>query len=879
MANKLYLLSGNGSINAWWEDTLPYFQETTPIPLELPGFGDNPSDRFHSISQLADALIEMTEPGHPIFAAGVNGLVALHALARRPGHFSTLYLLAPVGAFLWKRRFVKLMSPKPVRKLIHYLLRTRPKLFARKFSSKKWTDAQYRRMGEGYGKCKAFQEYFDFVNPVEALDLLEYVTDRVVLIWGRNDAVLGLKQAAAWDSILPRAELEVVVKEDWEHYPYIDDPKGFAEDMEAGPAGWTAHSKAGRLQLADLAGLEVPKSYTATSKQKAEEIVTRLKGGRPGGGQGKAGQAGGGQVAVGQAVASPSNPTKLYAVRSSGANEDQIDNSHAGRHHSFLRVPVEEIAAKAAYLLEGGLEEVAIQEFIEPKISGVAFVRGISAEVEMVAGHLEELVSGTKDPTRFVASKLGGEWEVDGLSTTTSSASTDPHEPIDGDTIKFRKSLTDFLHRAIAAFHFIPSDIEWAWDGQRFHLLQLRPVTTYHWRRVLTSANLDEILPKQVSRLMENAQRQASLSIGRLYALWDPATLDANEPFSVVHEDASYINLDLFLSRFKSWGLPSNLLAKEIGGAVPKFGFNPLRFIRNIPRFLKMQGVIRRGLLRSGERLAEFEAELDRILAKSPTGDEDGSPSNGSPSNGSPSTREADLVHWFTRFYIFIVRQNMLINASLSASGGKFLGKGKTVYHDMQNESSPHRLTWESDPATPREKVPDAQLVIPSFPPDAWPAHVRFVHWLRGPGLGGYYFEVREWFRDSNMRLFHRLHHALKGSAWLEPHPGTRTRAGTFWQDGGGDLRQEHGFVIYPGGAQGTVGKDILIVDALDPGQFETYKAAKAVVARMGGRLSHGSTLLRELGKPSAILPDAPEGLEGQTVHYKDGVITLEKNL
>lgn len=820
MANKLYLLSGNGAINAWWDDTIPFFKSLQPIPLELPGFGDNTSERYHSLSQLATALIEMTEPGHPIFAAGVNGLVALHALARRPGHFSTLYLLAPVGAFLWKRRFVKFMSPKPVRSTIHYLLRTQPKLFARKFSSKKWTKEQYQRMGKGYGKCRAFKEYFDFVNPVEALDLLEYVTDRVVLIWGRHDAVLGLKQAAAWDSILPRAELEVVVKEDWEHYPYIDDPQGFASDMEAGPSGWRAHSKAGRLQLADLAGLEVPKSYTITNAQELADLQEHLK------------------------------PEQRYAVRSSGANEDQVDHSHAGRHDSYLRVPPDDVTNKALLLLEGGLEEVAVQEFIEPKISGVAFVRGISAEIEMVHGHLEELVSGTLDPTRFVASKLGGEWGERKFSANEMSQ-------IPGDTPAFRNNLWAFLNQAIAAFHFVPSDIEWAYDGQTFHLLQLRPVTTYHWRRVLTSANLDEILPKQVSRLMEHAQRQASVSISRLYALWDPATLDANEAFSVVHEGASYINVDLFLARFKSWGLPSKLLAREIGGAVPEFGFNPGRFLLNVPRFLKMQGVIRRELRRTGKRLTEFEAEFDQILKRP------------------PQVQEPDLVHWFTRFYVFIVRQNMVINACLSAAGGKFLGKGKTVYHTMQDQQSPHRLTWESDPATPREEVDPKLLRVQPFPADNWPAAIRFTHGLRAPGLGGYYFEIREWFRDNNMRLFHRLHLALRGSEWLEKHPGTRSRVGTFWQDGGGDLKQAHGFVIYPGKAEGIVGESILIVDALDPGQFENYKAAGAVIARMGGRLSHGSTLLRELGKPSAILPDAPEDLEGKRVLYQDGKIEI----
>lgn len=804
----LYLLSGNGSIKAWWDDALPYFKRYRPEPLELPGFGANPSNNYHSLDALADALIEMTQPGEDIFAAGVNGLVALHALVKRPGHFRNLYLLAPVGAFLWKRRFVKLMSPKPIRSFIHFLLRNRPKTFARKFSSKTWTDAQYARMGEGYAQCRAFKTYFDIVKPVDALDLFEYIQDRIVLIWGRKDAVLGLKQAAAWDSILARADLEIVVKENWEHYPYIDDPEEFVRYMESAPKGFRAHSKAGRLQLGALAGLPVPKSQTVVA---GEEWNLDLR------------------------------EDISYAVRSSGANEDQADHSNAGRNRSFLRVPKAEVDDRVRDLLGDGLAEVAVQEFIEPKISGVAFVRGLGSEIEMVAGHNEALVSGEVTPTRFVLSKMGGEWRQDA-----------PYGDIPGDSPEFREELRRFLHASIAAFHFAPADIEWAWDGRKFHLLQTRPVTAYDWRRPLTSANLDEILPKQVSRLMEHAQQHAALSIGRLYALWDTRTLDLAEPFSVPFQDASYINLDLFLSRFRDWGLPSQLLAREIGGAVPRFGFHPGKFLLNVPRFLKMQRVIRREIRKTGARLQRFEAELDRLL------------------EGDHAGKEALLINWFTRFYVFIVRQNMIINACLSAAGGNFLGKGKTVYRELKEESAPHRLQYESDPATPRPEVPVEQLRVATFPAAEWSAGIRLSNSLGLPGLGGFYFEIREWFRDNNMKLFHRLHLAMRGSDCLLPHIGERTRSGTFWQDGGGVIQQGHGFVIYEGEAEGVVGEDILVVDALEPGHYEEYKAAKAVVTRTGGRLSHGSTLLRELRKPSAIIPGVPD-YSGQKVRFSAG--------
>jgi hypothetical protein len=39
---------------------------------------------------------------------------------------------------------------------------------------------------------------------------------------------------------------------------------------------------------------------------------------------------------------------------------------------------------------------------------------------------------------------------------------------------------------------------------------------------------------------MEHAQRHAALSLSRLYALWDTRVLNDHEPFTVVHQDASY---------------------------------------------------------------------------------------------------------------------------------------------------------------------------------------------------------------------------------------------------------------------------------------------------------------------------------------------------
>lgn len=106
----LYLLAGNGSAADWWDDALPHFQHYRPVPLELPGFGDHPAPPCEDLAAYAQALLDATEPGHAIMAVGVNALLVLHALQRRPGHFGRSVLLAPVGAFLWERRLPKLLS-------------------------------------------------------------------------------------------------------------------------------------------------------------------------------------------------------------------------------------------------------------------------------------------------------------------------------------------------------------------------------------------------------------------------------------------------------------------------------------------------------------------------------------------------------------------------------------------------------------------------------------------------------------------------------------------------------------------------------------------------------------------------------------------------
>ncbi|QZI72571.1 alpha/beta hydrolase [Pseudomonas protegens] len=804
----LYLLAGNGSAADWWDDALPHFQRYQVQPLELPGFGDNPLPPCNDLGEYAEALLGMTEPGQGIVAVGVSALIVLHALQRRPGHFSRSVLLSPVGAFLWQRRLPALMSPLPARLLIHGLLSHKPTLFAGKFSHQPWTLEQYQRMGSGYARCRAFVPLWEHLRADTALPLLEWIKDPVQLVWGDQDRLLGIAQAAAWSAILARADLRISLKPGWGHYPWIDAPAAFVDWLESGDPGFVAHTKGGRLRLAELAGQPVPSALSLDSA---------------------------GDPRLPALLAN--QPEALWAVRSSSYGEDQADSANAGLSTTYLRVPRDQVASRIGELRDAGVEEVVVQRFIQPTLSGIAFVRHLAVELEWVEGHLESLADGQVSPQRAVLSRLGAAWESGSFASSQGLSAS---------------ALWDFLQRVLKTFHYVPGDVEWAWDGQQLWLLQYRPISDYGWRRHLTAANIAEILPPQPSRFVEYGQRRAAASIPAIMARWDSRVLQDNEPFTAVFGGASYINNDLFLARLADWGLPSSSYAGEVGGATPELPLRPLRLLRSLPRFLRMQHVARGHLLTLERGLRCFDDELAQLHQSAADGQQ--------------------LADWFSRFYVFVVQGNLCIATALASSGGALLGRPPTAYDNLDH--SPHRLPWETDPGTPRP--PCAELPLQAFP--HWSPAITLAHRLGLPGLRGYYLQVREWYRDNLMRIFFRLHHAVPEADrdyWFAPHEQPRSRGGSFWQDGREGSEQASGFMIYPGQVQGVLGVDILLEDTLDPGRHAHYQAARAVIARMGGRLSHGSTLLRELRKPSAVLPQVDPAWVGREVLYADGQLSL----
>ncbi|MEZ5900105.1 MAG: PEP/pyruvate-binding domain-containing protein [Hyphomicrobiaceae bacterium] len=178
------------------------------------------------------------------------------------------------------------------------------------------------------------------------------------------------------------------------------------------------------------------------------------------------------------------------AVRSSGALEDGNAMSFAGVFESILDCDQANLAdailkvcasfgdANASAYLEGAgghPGHVLIQPMVNARYAGVLFTEAIEEpgqmQIEMVEGTGDKLVSGLATPQAFRVGRISG--AISGKTTP----------PID------LAPLVSLAHR-VEAVYGCPQDIEWAFDGARYVILQARDVT----------ANLGDVCEREERR-------------------------------------------------------------------------------------------------------------------------------------------------------------------------------------------------------------------------------------------------------------------------------------------------------------------------------------------------------------------------------------------
>ncbi|MGF1470610.1 MAG: PEP-utilizing enzyme [Rubrobacteraceae bacterium] len=296
--------------------------------------------------------------------------------------------------------------------------------------------------------------------------------------------------------------------------------------------------------------------------------------------------------------------SRPVAVRSAFSAEDTAGESLAGAFDSRLSVDpgnpgelAEALAGvwQSAGRYEGGLRrDVLILEMVEAQPAGVAFTEREFEDdlVNFVYGPAEKMVSGETEGTSLSLPKLR-HWEEPGAGNPP-----------------FAARLQELLRDVRREFGAGDWDVEWADDGERCWLLQVRPVVRGTVRNeAFTVANHKEILPELPSRFMTSLIASCADGLFAYYRRFD-RSLPERRPFIEVFLGRPFINLSLMLEMMRTFGLPTRLVTDSIGGGTDRpTGLVPGRFFRKAPVLFRL-GVAQLQAVRSARHAQERMLKL-----------------------------------------------------------------------------------------------------------------------------------------------------------------------------------------------------------------------------------------------------------------------------
>jgi hypothetical protein len=282
------------------------------------------------------------------------------------------------------------------------------------------------------------------------------------------------------------------------------------------------------------------------------------------------------------------------AVRSSGVDEDGLEESKAGLYRSILNVRANateilhavteciDAAVNSPFANAEGLT-VVIQEMVTPDISGLMFTEDPLLDdsgpmIEWIDGHLESLVSGNVAGRTYY---LNGAVEKD-------------------ESVRLPSQVEQQLLRDLAMLESIaggPADVEWAAVNGRVIYLQVRPIT--HHYHGLSSPIVDLSKPSAYDSLPEHAVRSDKIAFRRVCAslnapiawgwLVSPGSVSEHDALSGLHHlESDYIavcvlptRIDGNIQRIVYRGNEQNHIVDFCMGLL-KHSSNPLVLIKRL---------------------------------------------------------------------------------------------------------------------------------------------------------------------------------------------------------------------------------------------------------------------------------------------------------
>lgn len=282
-------------------------------------------------------------------------------------------------------------------------------------------------------------------------------------------------------------------------------------------------------------------------------------------------------------IARTIEPDKTYAVRSSANIEDSLDRSFAGQFKSVLHVKGVDNILQAVWSVWSSAQTpavktylerhdiptsnlsmgVIVQEMVRPVLSGVALSKnpvtgGDDIVVEAVKGEGTLLVQSGSTPYRWV--NKWGYWveKADGADLPTGLIE---------EIVAKTKLIAQKLRHSV--------DLEWVYDGDQVHWVQVRAITTLKNRNVYSNYIPREMLPGMIKPLI------FSVNIPLVNSIWIRWMSEITGDLGLKPEDLAksfyyrvYFNMGALGDIFEGLGFPRESV-EMIMGSLPRGAARP----------------------------------------------------------------------------------------------------------------------------------------------------------------------------------------------------------------------------------------------------------------------------------------------------------------
>jgi rifampicin phosphotransferase len=357
------------------------------------------------------------------------------------------------------------------------------------------------------------------------------------------------------------------------------------------------------------------------------------------------------------------------AVRSSAPAEDSAQASFAGIHHSVLNVIGRAALADAigavwaslwtsqavAYRERIGMRHedaamaVVVMPMIPAKASGVVFTcdprsgREDRMVISAVRGLGEALVSGLVSGEDIVLARGDGRLgEVCAVIERRPASASLALEPDAAGGVNQRNltqeersvpvlddaqaaALGALAWDAANAFDFSAPwyDIEWVWDGSRFHLVQARPITVRPWHTypalqgqasIWTNGNSRDVMPHVIDACeFQGLKSHANFLMQGVYRLVGFPILDGAQR-AALFQGRLYFNASIMQwESYDGFGIAPHMFNRSMGGHQPKILAPALTLRQKLNHIARML----RFLVKSPAMRRQGLAESQRVVAES----------------------------------------------------------------------------------------------------------------------------------------------------------------------------------------------------------------------------------------------------------------------